>query len=388
MGLSRRDLLRLAPAAALGLSVRGRTGLAEESARSVDPRFPGMIVRMQEPRNLETPPEGLAAWKTKSEHFYVRSHFAVPKLDAAGYDLKVTGHVAHPLTLSLEELLTLPAVTKPLLLECAGNGRVFLTPPARGLQWGNGAVGNAEWTGVALGAVLERAKVKAGAADVVLVGKDTGTIADPATPGTIAFDRGVPLEKAKRDECILATAMNGEPLTPAHGAPVRAVIGGWYGMASVKWLVEIRVTDRPYAGFFQTLDYSYWVRKPNERPELTPVTALQPKAIIVHPGLNDAVPAGKEFLVSGKAWAGEKKVAKVEFSSDDGKTWAAAKIAGEDRDFSWRDWTIAWTPAAAGPARLVARCTDEAGNTQPDKRDPDRRSYMINHLVPIDVMVK
>jgi DMSO/TMAO reductase YedYZ molybdopterin-dependent catalytic subunit len=389
MGLSRRDLLRLAPAAAVGISLNGRRGLAQdESPPAGDLRFPGMIVRMQEPRNLETPPDGLVAWKTKTEHFYVRSHFAVPKLDAAGYTLKVTGHVAHPLTLSLEELLTLPAVTKPLLLECAGNGRVFLTPPARGLQWGHGAVGNAEWTGVALGAVLERAKVKAGAVDVVLVGKDTGTIADPATPGPIAFDRSVPLAKAKRDECLLATAMNGEPLTPAHGAPVRAVIGGWYGMASVKWLVEIRVTDRPYSGFFQTLDYSYWVRKPNERPELVPVTAMHPKAIIVHPGLNDAVPAGKEFSVSGKAWAGEKKVAKVEFSADDGKTWAAAKLAGQGNDFSWRGWSIAWTPAAAGPARLVARCTDEAGNTQPDKRDPDRRSYMIDHLVPIDVMVK
>ena len=215
-----------------------------------------MIVRMQEPRNLETPPEGLAPWKTKSEHFYVRSHFAVPKLDAAGYTLKVTGHVAHPLTLSLEELLTLPAVTKPLTLECAGNGRVFLTPPAAGFSGGTARLATPSGPAWRSGAVLERAKVKAGAVDVVLVGKDTGTIADPATPGPIAFDRSVPLAKAKRDECLLATAMNGEPLTAAHGAPVRAVIGGWYGMASVKWLVEIRVTDRPYAGFFQTLDYS------------------------------------------------------------------------------------------------------------------------------------
>ena len=240
----------------------------------------------------------------------------------------------------------------------------------------------------ALGAVLERAKVKTGAVDVVLIGKDTGTIAEPATPGAIAFDRSVPLAKAIRDECILAVWMNGEPLTASHTAPVRAVIGGWYGMASVKWLTEIRVTDRPYSGFFQTLDYSYWVRKPNERPELVPVTAVQPKAIIVRPGLNESVAVGKEVIVSGKAWAGEKKVAKVEFSSDDGKTWVAGKLAGEDQEYSWRDWTAAWKPAERGPARLLARCTDESGNTQPEKRDPDRRTYMINHLVPIEVIVK
>jgi DMSO/TMAO reductase YedYZ molybdopterin-dependent catalytic subunit len=389
MSLSRRDLLRLGPAAAVGVSLRGRIGLAEEpGAAKADPRFPGMIVRMQEPRNLETPPAGLVPWKTPTEHFYVRSHFAVPKLDIETYTLKVTGHVEKELSLSFKELLNIPAVTRPLMLECAGNSRVFLTPAARGLQWGIGAVGNAEWTGVPLGAVLEQAKVKAGAVDVVLIGKDSGTIADPATPGPIAFDRSIPLAKAKRDECVLAAWMNGEPLTHAHGAPVRAVIGGWYGMASVKWLVEILVTDRPYAGFFQTLDYSYWVRDRTGQPELAPVTGLQPKAIVVRPGLNDVVPVGKEVIVSGKAWAGESKVSRVEFSADGGRTWAAAKLTGEEKDFCWRDWSFAWTPSVAGPARLLARCTDEKGNTQPEKRDADRRSYMINHLVAVEVTVK
>jgi DMSO/TMAO reductase YedYZ molybdopterin-dependent catalytic subunit len=387
MELSRRELLRVAPAAAAGLILKGGRGFADEGEQPKTD-FSGMIVRMQEPRNLETPPEALIPWKTKNEHFYVRSHFAVPKLDIETYTLKVTGHVENPLSLSFKELLTIPSATKTLLLECAGNGRVFLTPPARGLPWSIGAVGNAEWTGVPLGAVLERAKVKAGAVDVVLAGKDTGTIADPATPGAIHFDRSVPLAKARRDECILAVWMNGEPLTAAHGAPVRAVIGGWYGMASVKWLTEIRVTDRPYAGFFQTLDYSYWVRKPNERPELVPVTAVQPKAIIVRPGLNESVAVGKEVIVSGKAWAGERKVAKVEFSADNGKTWVEGKLAGENQSFSWRDWTAVWEPAERGPAKLMAKCTDEAGNAQPEKRDPDRRTYMINHLVATEVIVK
>ena len=148
------------------------------------------------------------------------------------------------------------------------------------------------------------------------------------------------------------------------------------------------MTDRPYAGFFQTLDYSYWTRKPNERPELVPVTAVQPKAIIVRPALHETVAVGKETVVSGKAWAGERKVAKVEFSADQGKTWTAAKV-GAEKEFSWRDWSAAWTPTARrARSSLLARCTDDKGTTQPEKRDADRRTYMINHLVPVEVLVK
>jgi DMSO/TMAO reductase YedYZ molybdopterin-dependent catalytic subunit len=376
--LSRRDLLRLTPLAAVPFLA---------SAQAQEPRFSGHIVRMREPRNLETPADGLAYWLTKADQFYVRNHFAQPKLDAATYRLSVTGHVEAPLELSLDELRK-DAKTVPLTLECAGNGRVFLTPQVRGLQWGIGAVGTAEWTGIPLGAILERAKVKAGAVDVILVGADSGAItADPSSPGVISFDRSLPLAKAKQDEVILATAMNGDPLPASHGAPVRAVVGGWYGMASVKWLTKVIVTDRPYGGFWQTLDYSVWERR-HGLPTLVPITAMQPKAVIVSPGLNAAVAAGKPVTVSGMAWAGEKKVAKVELSADGGTTWAAATLTGAEKPFCWRSWEYAWTPTTRGPAQLLARATDAAGATQPDKRDPDRRSYMINHLVPTEVTVR
>src|SRR5262249_33068744 len=202
-------------------------------------------------------------------------------------------------------------VTTPLTLECAGNGRVFLTPQARGLQWGHGAVGNADWTGVPLAALLDRAKPKPGAVDVVLVGADTGTVADPATPGPIHFDRSLPLAKAMKPEVMVAYQMNGEDLTPGHGFPVRAVVGGWYGMASVKWLTRVVVIDRPHAGFWQTLEYSYFDRR-NGLPVVTPVGAVQPKAAIARPGLNEVVPAGKPYTVFGAAWAGEAQRAKGE----------------------------------------------------------------------------
>jgi DMSO/TMAO reductase YedYZ molybdopterin-dependent catalytic subunit len=382
--LSRRDVLRAAPLLALPAVARATQTPAPPGA----PAYPGMTIRMEEPRNLEFPFSTLSDFKVPTERFFVRAHFAVPKVDLANYKLAVEGHVENPLSLTLDELKKLPQVTKSLLLECAGNGRVFLIPQGRGLQWGLGGVGNAEWTGTPLGAILERAKVRAGAAEVVLVGADTGAIAaDPQTPGPIHFDRSLPLEKAKRDEVILAHAMNGEPLPISHGAPVRAVVGGWYGMASVKWLTRIVVIDRPHVGYWQTMDYSYWER-PNGLPQLRPITVNEPKASIARPALDEVVPVGKPYRVYGAAWAGENRVAKVEISADGGKTWAAATLTGEEKPYCWRFWEWSWAPASAGAARLIARCTDDKGRTQPDKRDPDRRTYMINHLVPVEVLVR
>ena len=384
--MNRRQLLKSASMATLPLLSRR---VEAQAPPSQEPTSSGMIVRMQEPRNLETPPEGLLPGKTPTEQFYVRSHFAVPKVDHAAYRLKIVGHVENELSLALDEWQKVVPTTKPLTLECAGNGRVFLSPAVPGLQWGIGGVSTAEWTGIPLGAILERAKVKAGAVDVVLIGADQGTVAGPpSSPGPISYDRSIPIEKAKRDECLLATVMNGERLIASHGAPLRAIIGGWFGMASVKWLTKIVVTDRPHNGFWQTLDYSMWDRRMG-LPSLVPLTAGLPKAIILKPGLNAAVPANRELTVVGKAWAGERRVAKVEISDDGGKSWSTAKLAADEKDFCWREWSFAWkSPVATGPVSLLAKCTDDRGNTQPTTRDPDRRSYAINHLIPLDLIVK
>ena len=231
--------------------------------------------------------------------------------------------------------------------------------------------------------------MKPGAIDVVLVGADSGTISsDSPTPGAIHFDRGIPLAKAKAGETLLAWQMNKEPLPALHGGPLRAIVGGWYGMASVKWLTRIVVTDRPHTGYWQTVDYSFWQRKEGVSPELVPVTAIQPKAIITAPAPGEIVKAGSEYTITGLAWAGEHVVAKVEVSTDGGKTWHATDL-GPKAAFRWTVWQYRWTaPKDRGPAKLVARCTDDKGRTQPDKRDPDRRTYMINHLVPTEVSVK
>jgi DMSO/TMAO reductase YedYZ molybdopterin-dependent catalytic subunit len=328
--LSRRELLRTAPVAALAGGLHplftGRAG--------ADP----MIVRQREPRNLETPLADL--FSAETEKFYVRNHFAMPAVDANSHKVAVEGHVENRLELSLDELKKMGAVTREVVLECAGNGRVFLVPPAKGTQWSHGAVGQAKWTGVPLGALLERAKLKAGAADVVLAGADRGAPAD--SPGPIHFDRSVPLAKAKADETLIIWEMNGRPLPAEHGGPLRAIVGGWYGMASVKWLTRIVVLDRPHNGFFQTLDYAYWARDKGGLPHLTPLTAIQPKAVVVSPEPGAVLKAGQEVAVKGFAWAGENAAAKVEVSTDGGKSWTAAKLGRAER-FKAASFTAAFT---------------------------------------------
>jgi DMSO/TMAO reductase YedYZ molybdopterin-dependent catalytic subunit len=378
---TRRDFVRTALAAPFLAGI----AWGQDPAKSP---FPGLIVRSHEPRNLEFPVAELRDAIVPNEHFFVRSHFAVPQLDVKTWRLKVEGAVKTPLDLSLDDLKALPTKTLTVTLECAGNGRVHLAPPVPGLQWGQGAVGNADWAGVPLAALLEKAGVKDAAVDVVLEGADRGQVlGPPSSPGPIPFARSVPIQKAKKPEVLLAHAMNGETLPASHGYPLRAVVGGWYGMASVKWLTRIVVTDKPFQGFWQTLDYSYFERRDGQ-PTLLPVTTIRPKAILARPGLHEVIPAGKPFRVFGAAWAGESAIAKVEVSVDGGKAWAAASLLGEARPLQWALWEYMWEKPAAGPASIVARATDDTGRTQPATRDPDLRTYMINHLVPTSVTVR
>ena len=348
-----------------------------------------MVIREEEPLNIESSFRTLDGLITPNKEFFVRTHFPMPVIKAKDWKLTVDGEVERELTLSSADLRNLPARTAPLLLECAGNGRAQLVPKAKGLLWESGAVGTAEWTGVPLSAVLDMAGVKPGAIEVILQGADTGEIAEePKSPGVIAFERSLPLAKAMQPEVSLAYKMNGEDLTREHGFPVRAVVGGWYGMASVKWLAKVTVTAAPYNGFWQSLEYAYW-RRDRSRPTLTPVAEIQVKAQIARPVLSEAVPAGKAYRVFGAAWGGESEVAKVEVSADEGKTWAEAKLLGEPIPYAWRLWEYAWeVPRNTGRYKLMARATDDRGRTQPAKHDQDRRTFMINFVAPVEVEVR
>ena len=349
----------------------------------------GMIVREKDPVNLEMPFGSLDAFITPVERFYVRCHHPIPRIDIGTWRLKIEGDVENPFEMTYADLREMETRTITVAMECAGNGRAQLVPKAKGLLWESGAVGTAEWTGVPLAAVLEMAKVKKGAIEVILQGADTGEIAEePTSPGAIAFERSLPLAKAMRPEVLVAYKMNGKDLTREHGFPVRAVVGGWYGMASVKWLNKVTVTAAPFDGFWQSLEYSYW-RRDRGRPTLVPVTEIQVKAQIARPAHSEAVPPGKAYRVFGAAWGGESEVATVEVSVDEGKTWAEAKLPGEAIPFAWRLWEYTWeVPRATGRYQLRARATDAMGRTQLAKHDEDRRTFMINFVANVEVEVR
>jgi len=386
MRSSNRRLFLKQTAFALPSLLAGGAWLRGEEANTSG--FPGMIVRSTEPQNLEYPFSSLNGLMTPNEHFYIRNHFAAPKIDMPSWRLKVEGAVRQPLDLSYDEVLKLPSTTLTATLECAGNGRVFLTPQPQGTLWGLGAVSTAKWKGIGLAALLERAGVKDGAVEVILEGADRGAVANPPSPGAIAFARSLPLKKATQPEVLLAYQMNDADLPAAHGYPLRAVIGGWYGMASVKWLMRIIVTDKPFRGYFQTFDYSYFERRVGH-PTLVPITRMEVKSAIARPARDEVIPGGQPYRVFGAAWSGEAAVAKVEVSTDGGKNWAAARLVEKSSETAWGLWEYTWqVPASKGPAKLMARATDAQGRTQPLERDADRRHYMITHIVPVDVVIR
>src|SRR5205823_1219242 len=210
--------------------------------------------------------------------------------------------------------------------------------------------------------VLQRAGIANEAREIILEGADNGTIAEPPRPaGKINFARSLPVEKALND-VLLAHSMNGQPLTAAHGFPLRAIVPGWYAMASIKWLQRIIVTDQPFNGYYQTLDYAFWKRRGNIA-ELAPLSEMQLKAEIARPVAGELVPANSNVPVCGAAWTGDGEIAKVELSIDGGSTWNNTKLIGEPKPHAWRLWEFMWKTPAAGKTTLVARATDSRGQT-------------------------
>ncbi|PYK25609.1 MAG: sulfite oxidase [Verrucomicrobia bacterium] len=356
----------------------------------------GRIVRSENPLNLEMPFSTVDSFITPATSFYVRTHFPIPAIDRDAWWLQVEGEVEKPFSINYKQLTALESVTAPVTLECAGNNRNFLEPKVKGVQWRLGAVGTAEWTGVPLSVLLDRATLKPNANEIILEGADGGMLEEPKSPpGELKFARSIPLEKARRD-VLLAYKMNGEDLPPEHGFPVRAIVPGWYAMASIKWLQRIIVTDRPFTGYYQTIDYAFWQRtdyghwqRGENIAELTPLTEMKVKAEIARPAEGETVPANTSVRVRGAAWACDVEITKVELSTDGGATWNDTKLLGESKPNAWRFWEFNWkTPAQPGKQTLIARATDSLSRTQPVHRDPNRGTYMINHLLPIEVEVR
>jgi len=346
------------------------------------------IVRQREPLNLESRFSELDAFVTPADAFYVRNHFPVPEIAADTHELRISGAVENPFVISYSRLLAMPSVTIPATIECAGNGRAFLSPPAQGVQWERGAVGTAEWTGIPLRNLLAQSSPLTSAQEVVLEGADQGKPQKEPRPSTpIPFARSLPLEKALAPEVLVAFAMNGELLPPEHGFPVRAVVPGYYGMASVKWLTRIHVTDTPFEGYFQTTDYAFWEVENGARTRL-PLRELMLKSLIAKPSPNEHIRAGSMYEVIGAAWDGASGVAAVEVSVDGGVSWRAATLIDPPRPFCWRRWRFEWqTPANLTRCRVMARAYDLNGSTQPTHYETKYEGYTIRHTIPIDVVI-
>ena len=381
--LSRRDLLSRGTVGILALTFAPRGSASR--VRAADPDVSAnLITRQASPYNAEPPlPKLIENWITPVNSFFVRSHGDVPVPDANELTLTIDGLVDKPLTLKLAELLDrFPAATATATLTCAGNRRSEFSAVKKvgGVQWDAGAIGNAEWQGVRLADVLKAAGVKADAKHVWFDGLDQITEKDV----TFFFGGSIPLDKAlaagATGSTLLATRMNGQPLTPAHGFPLRTVVPGYIGARSVKWLHKITVADRPSPNHYVADVYKL---VPEENAELIaktpPIYEFALNSAICLPAAGAAV-RGDRLTVKGFALTNGttgRSVQKIEVSADGGKSWTAAKVTSPLRDYCWVLWT-ADVPVTDQTDSLVVRATDSNGEAQPEKCPWNYKGYQFN----------
>jgi DMSO/TMAO reductase YedYZ molybdopterin-dependent catalytic subunit/glyoxylase-like metal-dependent hydrolase (beta-lactamase superfamily II) len=350
----------------------------------VDRHEAGLVVHREHPLNCETAiPALIGGVVMPNARFYVRNHFETPLVQPSGWRLHVGGLVDHPLQLSLRDLQNMASHTLVATLECAGNGRSAFDPPVEGEQWQLGAVSTAEWTGVPLVEVLDRARVKPAAREIVLRGADNGSVEGSAEP--IRFERSLSLDDTRQSDALLAYAMNGEPLPLQHGYPLRVIVPGWYAVTSVKWLTDIEMIGVAFDGFFQTQRYVYeWERHGAIVRE--PVRLQQVRSVITEPTGADDVAVG-DLVVRGVAWSGAAPIARVEVSIGAGP-WQPARLIGERHRHSWQWWELLTRLDEAGLTTLRARATDLAGRTQPEQPVWNRLGYGGNAIQTVTIKLR
>jgi sulfite oxidase len=369
---SRRDFLGRTIALGAAGVVAPAVATAEE---------PRLIVRSRRPLDAETPVEAFEAWRTPNRLFFVRSHFGAPAIGLEErWTIAIEGGVKSPRRFAVDELEGLEHVTIPAVLQCSGNGRALYAPTIPGVGWAKGAVGNAEWTGVRLADLLDRAGIEPGSAHVHLHGADA-----PPMPKTPAYLRSIPLDRALAASTLIATRMNGEPLPALHGGPARLVVPGWSGNHWIKWLRRIVVSRDEAPGFYMQTAYKMPIRplppgvdpKPNE---VTPVTVMNVKSLIARPTDGSVLKAGRVAIV-GVAWTGgEATISRVEVaaSHESGRPeWREVTLEGPARPFTWRVWRHAFE-ATPGPLVIRTRATDSTGATQPETSPWNKSGYLWN----------
>jgi DMSO/TMAO reductase YedYZ molybdopterin-dependent catalytic subunit len=334
-------------------------------------------------RNRGMPLEALRYEVTPTGLHYLLIHFDIPYVDAGFWRLQVGGAVARPLTLTLEDVQAQPQQTVRVTMECAGNGRARLQPRPLSQPWLFEAIGTADWTGTPVWPLIERAGLAEDAVEVVFRGADHGVQGDVEQD----YERSLTLDELRRPEVMLAYAMNGRPLEPQHGFPLRLIVPGWYGMTSVKWLTAIEAVRQPFRGYQQVDTYMY---KETDDDPGEPVDRMRVRALMVPPGVPDffsrsrLVNAGS-VAIEGRAWSGMAPVSRVEIGVDG--VWSDAQLDASAGDYAWRGWQHTWQ-AAAGEHVISCRATDGAGNVQPLDQPWNTQGMGNNAVQAVHVTVR
>jgi sulfane dehydrogenase subunit SoxC len=337
-------------------------------------------------RNHALPLEALRNDITPVGLHYLLTHFDIPAVEPESWRLRIGGAVETPLSLSLADLRALPAVSRVVTLECAGNGRSRLEPRPVSQPWLTEAVGTAEWTGVPLASALEAAGLTDGAVELVFSGLDRGIDGGVEQQ----YERSLPVAEALGPDALLAYGMNGAPLPPQHGFPLRLVMAGWYGMAHVKWLGAITAVTEPFAGFQQAVGYRLYDADGSPG---APVTRMLPRSLVVPPGVPDFLTRDRVLdpgpcRLEGRAWSGWGAIERVDVSVDDGAGWLQAELEAQPDPRRWVRWSLDWDASEPGAYVLSSRARDAAGNEQPIRPRWNLKGYANNAVARIPVTVR
>ena len=361
-------------------------------ARPITTAFPqkgAMVLQRTTAPLLETPFEVFdQGVLTPNERFFVRWHWPLipTRVNVDTFRLNVHGHVDRMLSLSLEELMALPQFEIAAVNQCSGNSRGFFEPRVAGGEWGNGAMGNARWSGVRLKDVLDRAGVKTGAVEVRLSGLDAPPVADAPR-----FIKSLAIDHARDSEVMIAYAMNGNPLPLLNGFPLRVVVPGWYGTYWVKMLSDIKVLDQPDTNFWMKSAYlipdtpGADIKPGDTNVKMVPISRMNPRSFITNIKAGATLHAGASTLVRGIAFGGDSGVKRVDFSPDGGKTWEATRLGKDEGKYGFRHFEARFRPASTRATTLMARCTNDNSVTQPDRPNWNPAGFMRNVIESIPV---
>ena len=371
-------LAGLSAAGALAGAFPGRVLAADAAPKPAEPagtipnaavmaeKDPALKPHSERPLTASATAEHLGDDITPTNRHFIRNNLFTPDFDEAKHTVEIGGLVERPMKLTVADLRSkFPSVSTAAMLECAGSGRTGYSPTPRGTPWPiSGGMSCSQWTGARLADVLQAAGIRPGAVHVAFTGADFGAL--PTIPKVA---RSVPVAKAMERHTLLAYGMNGGPLPKIHGHPLRVVVPSWAGSASIKWVARIDVLEAPLKGPYMDASYRiprYPIEPGGKMPADAVMTEAWPvKSIVTHPAPNARFAAGKQFLVAGKAWAGEHGIARVELSFDEGRTWRQAELNPQGDKYAWRTFSYAHTPQRPGYTTVLARATDDAGNVQP-----------------------